>query len=170
MPRADSTRAARRAAAAGLVVTLALAASGAARAGAIEVHFVDPEHFTDIGFASFERERALSTLTQAFERLAGKLPDGQTLKLEVLDVDLAGNVWPRFGNEYRILRGGIDWPRMTVRYTLSAEGRTLKTGQDKLADMNYLFNLRGVTASDGNLPYEKRMLERWFAETFLAAH
>ncbi len=138
-------------------------------AGTVAVRFIEPERFTDIGFASFDRERSLLSLTEVFERLGKKLPDGQTLSLEVLDVDLAGEVWPRIGHEYRVLRGGADWPRMTLRYTLQAQGRTLQTGEARLADMSYLFMLRGLTAQDSNLPYERRMVERWFSDTFPSA-
>ena len=135
-------------------------------AGHVAVRFIEPERFTDIGFGSFDRERSLHSLTEVFERLGKKLPDGQTLSLEVLDVDLAGEVWPRIGLEYRVLRGGVDWPRMTLRYTLQAQGRTLQTGEARLADMSYLFMLRGLTARDSGLPYERRMVERWFIDTF----
>ncbi len=138
-------------------------------AGSVAVRYVDPEHFTDIGFGSFERERTLRSVTEIFERLGNKLPDGQTLSLEVLDVDLAGDIWPRIGQEYRVLRGRVDWPRMNLRYTLQAQGRTLQTGEARLADMSYLFMLRGLTAQDSNLPYERRMVERWFSDTFPSA-
>lgn len=157
------------AAAIAATLCLPLLAQPAQAAGSVAVRYVDPAHFTDIGFGSLDRERTLRSLTEVFEQLGRQLPDGQTLSLEVLDVDLAGEVWPRIGLEYRVLRGGADWPRMTLRYTLQADGRTLKAGESRLADMTYLFTLRGLTAKDSNLPYERRMVERWFGDTFPAA-
>ncbi|MBC7938308.1 MAG: DUF3016 domain-containing protein [Chitinophagaceae bacterium] len=137
--------------------------------GTLEVKYVQAEQFSDIGFGAFERERNLQSMTQVLQGLVKRLPDGQTLRLEVLDIDLAGETYPRSaGRDLRVLRGGVDWPRMEVRYTLQADGRTLKAGEDKLADQSYLFTLRGQTAQDGPLPYEKRMLARWFSDTFAA--
>ena len=66
------------------------------------------ERFTDVGFATIDRERTLQSLTQHFEALGRRLPDGQTLRVEVLDVNLAGEVWPRGPSEVRVLRGRAD--------------------------------------------------------------
>ena len=48
---------------------------------------VDIERFADIGRNPADRERAMKALRQHMESLAPRLPDGQTLKLEVLDVE-----------------------------------------------------------------------------------
>jgi hypothetical protein len=142
--------------------TMACAAPALA-AGSAQVSYVQPEMFTDAGFGSFERERTLQSLTQHLQALGKRLPDGQTLRVEVLDVDLAGEVWPRGANEVRVLRGRADWPHMSLRYTLLDGSRTLKAGDAQLADMNYLFDAHRLTQY-GDLPYEKRMLDRWFKE------
>lgn len=157
--------------AAALAATFALAAAPlpAHAAGLVEVSYVQPEQFADVGRGVFERERTLRSLTRHFEQLGQKLPTGQTLRVEVLDVDLAGFVRPFGVHELRVLRGGADWPHMTLRYTLVAEGRTVKAGEDQLADLNYMFYLRGGADQGGDLPYEKRMLERWFGANFAVA-
>ena len=143
-----------------------LLAMPAQAAGVVEVKFTEPEKYIDIGWGSFERERNLAALAQSFQLLAKDLPDGQTLKVEVLDVDLAGE--PRMGaaHDLRIVRGGVDWPRMELRYTLQAGNTTVKTGSDKLSDMNYLFASSPARSHEGSLPYEQRMMLRWFADTF----
>lgn len=157
-----STLAAAAAVAAGLL-TLAPAAQAAGQA---EVKWIEPEKFHDIGFGSFERERNQQALEAIFKQLAGQLPDGQTLKVEVTQVDLAGEVRQGSVRDFRVVRGGVDWPRMTLSYSLQAGNQTLKSGQAQIADMNYLFGTRQVQAHEGALPYEKRMLTRWFEETF----
>ncbi len=153
-----------------LVPLVALAAATllalpAHAAGQVEVKYIEPENFMDMGFGSFERERNQASLDQSFQRLARQLPDGQTLKIDVLDVDLAGEV--RFGavRDVRVVRGGVDWPRMKLRYTLTAGATTLKSGEQSVADMNYLFGRRSVGQRDGGLPYEQRLIDRWFSET-----
>ena len=59
-----------------------------------------------------------------------------------------------------------DWPVMELRYTLSANGQVLSSGNAKLADMNYL--QRGSRLHDSDrLRFEKRMIQEWFNETIL---
>jgi hypothetical protein len=152
------------------LVALSLAATGmqASATGSAEVSYVQPEKFTDVGFGSIERERTLQSLTQHFETLGKRLPDGQTLRVEVLDVNLAGEVWPRGVHEVRVLRGRADWPQMTLRYTVLEGSRTLKAGEARLADMSYLFSQQRIHQY-GDLPYEKRMLDNWFKEELAPA-
>ena len=153
-----------------LTAVVGLVALPAAHAaGKVEVTFITPEKFSDIGFGSVERERSLAELTDIFGGLAPFLPDGQTLRIDVLDVDLAGDVFPRSARDVRVLRGTVDWPQVTLRYTLQADGSTLKSGQEQVRDMSYMFSRRGLSHVGSNLPYEKRMLEHWFREQFMPA-
>lgn len=149
------------------VATLSALAWPAHAAGTVEVAYIQPEKFVDFGFGNYERERNQASLNQSFQRLARQLPDGQTLKIEVLDVDLAGELKPGSARDVRIVRGSVDWPRIKLRYVLQAGSTTLKSGERDLADMNYLFSQRSITARDGGLPYEQRMIDRWFTETFV---
>jgi hypothetical protein len=55
---------------------------------------------------------------------------------------------------------------VTLRYTLLEDGKTVKAGEDRVSDMNYLFSRRPSTSLEGNLPYEKRMIDHWFSDTF----
>jgi hypothetical protein len=143
-----------------------------AGAGDVEVRFVDPDKFADIGRSNRERERTMKTLADYLQALGRELPADQKLRIEVKDIDLAGNIepfgWHRF-DEVRVLRGRADWPHMHLSYTLQAEGRTLKAGDAQLADLSYLYSLRGRERSVDELSYEKRMVRRWFDETFAAA-
>ena len=142
---------------------------GAHAAGQVEVSFKPVQALRDAGAGPFDGERNLQTLAAHFKALGAKLPDGQTLKVEVLDLDLAGEVKPlRRGGDIRVLRGGADWPSMTLRYTLSAEGRTLRSAEERISDMNYLMHpVRG--RGDGALAYETRLVDQWFADRFSSA-
>jgi len=146
-----------------VALSLAVAGMPAQAAGSAEVSYVQPEKFTDAGFGSAERERTLQSLTAYFDSLGKRLPDGQTLRVEVLDIDLAGEVGPRGPHEVRVLRGRADWPHIALRYSVLEGSRTVKAGEARLADMAYLVDTQRLSQY-GDLPYEKRMLERWFKE------
>lgn len=146
-----------------------LLAPAAQAAGRVEVSFKDPLNFTDIGRGPIDTERHVKLLTEHLQALGRRLPDDQVLKVEVLDVDLAGTVEPMFRHreDVRVLKGSTDWPVITLRYTLTAGGRTLGSGEETLKDMAYLFGLRGLRA-DEPLAYDRRLLTRWFEERILA--
>jgi len=152
------------------LILIAALTSAAASAGTVEVKFIDPDKFTDARDGMHRREDVLQTLEERLKQLGEKgLPASQTLKVEVLDVDLAGDAFPRVAlRDTRVLRGRADWPRMHLRYTLSEGGKVIKSGEDRLADMNYLMgSLRA--SQDSPLPYEKRMLDNWFNERIVAS-
>lgn len=155
--------------AAGFALAAALAAVPAHAVGTVEVSFVKPETYADIGRSVADRERHLDLIARHLKTLGDQLPAGQALKVEVLDIDLAGEErLNRHLNDRRVLRGRTDWPRMSLRYTLSSGNQSLKTGEETLSDMAYL--MRGGRLHDGRaLAYELRMVDNWFVERFVAA-
>jgi hypothetical protein len=150
-----------------LLAILASCATITAHAkGTVEVSFDKPQEFSDIGRNAFDRERAQKSLTDHLQSLGAQLPDGRSLQLTVLDVDLAGELrWFR-GNEIRVLRGRADAPHVKLRYALQGEGRTLKSGEADVADLAYFFNSHANNGRYGDLPFEKRMLQQWFINNF----
>lgn len=138
-----------------------LASSAALAAGLVEVSFKPLDQLTDVGRGR-DAERAVQLLGEHLKSLASRLPDGQTLKVEVLDINLAGELRPdRRGGDLRVLRGSADWPALDLRWTLSGGGRALASGEDHLADMAYLNSLpRGV--GDSAFHHETRLIDRWF--------
>jgi hypothetical protein len=144
---------------------LAAAAAGAQAAGIVEVTFPHHDPYTDAGRTAMEISRTEQALAGDFKQMAGRLADGQTLRVEVLDIDLAGEVALRRGGEVRIARGRADWPRITLRYRLEGGGQLLQGGEETVADMSYLNSLpRKDNGAD--LPHEKHMLDEWFRERF----
>jgi hypothetical protein len=146
----------------------ALFAGASLAAGKVEVKFIEPEHFTDIGRGGIERERVLTDLSRYLVGLAGKLPEGQSLQVEVTDIALAGRLRPTSINDIRVMRGGIDGPRISLRYTLQDQTHVLKAGTDELSDVNYLYNRRGLPLGEPALAYEKRLVTQWFDSNFKA--
>jgi hypothetical protein len=149
-----------------LAAGLTAAAALAHAAGAVAVNFVKPEFFADAGRIGVDSERTMRRLTEELQQLGRRLPEGQSLSIDVLDVDLAGHLEPgHLGNELRILRGRADWPRIHLRYTLVADGQTLRSADEWLSDMTYL-DRRGRLPQDQELAYERRMLADWFNQAF----
>jgi hypothetical protein len=163
------TLAATQIASAASAVLLALAAVPATAAGRVDVSFVEPETFGDVGWGSVDRERNLQVLAQHFQALAARLPDTQTLRVEVLDVDLAGEPRPGAIQDFRVVRGGADWPAIRLRWVLDDRGTVQASGEERITDMNYFFG-RSAGSDHGPLPYERRLIERWFQERFDPQH
>ena len=146
-----------------------LTATGVQAAGRVEVRWVEPERFSDIGSRPWVRERTLQALGEYIQHLGRLLPEGQSLHIEVTDVDLAGEIDYSSWHETRVLRGRADVPRIALRYTLRADGRSVKSEEIWLSDLNYLGAPYLTALRQTELGYEKQMLERWFRDTFAAA-
>jgi Protein of unknown function (DUF3016) len=146
------------------------AAATAHAAGSVRLDFVNPDKFTDIRDARYSAKHNLEALQQLITQTAAPyVGDGQTLRLEVLDVDLAGEVRPGHrAEDVRVLRGSTDWPRITLRWTLEGAGPSPRSGQAVVQDMAYLQRIQ-PPLSDTTLVYERRMLEDWFRREFKAA-
>lgn len=145
---------------------LALLACGAASAAAT-VTYVEADKFADVPFSPVERERVLKQLTEHFTQLGKQLPAGQELKLEVTELDLAGRIehHRRNGQDFRLMTGGADWPRIHLRYSLVADGKVLNSGEADLSSMNYLHQMNHYNGGE-TLRYEKQMIDEWFGKTF----
>lgn len=155
-----------------LILSIVLATSASLLAGAahggVTVNFVEPEKFTDMPFNSYDKQRVMEDLKKHFDRLASGLTAGQELKIDVLDIDLAGRIEPnRTTQDLRILRGRADWPAITLRYNLESQGKSLKSGEERIFDMAYLSGHNHYNSGE-NLRYEKQMLDTWFKKTLTA--
>lgn len=149
-----------------LAAVVALLASSAALAE-VTVTYTKPDDYTDLARGAYDRDRVLKQFTDYFATLEKKLPPGENLKIDVLDIDLAGRMYPRRnGDEIRVLNGGADWPRMHLRYTLEKDGQVLRSGDDNIANMNYQQSRSSYFDSDP-LRYEKQMLDDWFTKAIV---
>ncbi|MET0267112.1 MAG: DUF3016 domain-containing protein [Duganella sp.] len=149
------------------LAVLLLAGASAAWAE-VNVTYVKPDEFMDVPRSEIERERVLKDFSQYFATLDKKLPAGQQLNIEVLDIDLAGQLWPRrsSGEDIRIMKGGADWPRMQLRYTLLENGKVLRSGEDNISNMMYQQRFTRHTSSDP-MRYEKQMIDDWFEKAIV---
>lgn len=140
-----------------------LCLTGAARS-AVTVEFVNPDNFTDMPRLNHEQQQVLQELERHFAHLAARLPAGHDLKVQVLDIDLAGRIEPLFAGQrdVRVLKGQADWPSMELRYRIEAGGQLVRAGQAHVADMNYQGHLSHYGGSEF-LRHEKQMLDDWWS-------
>jgi len=138
----------------------------------LEITWQAPENYTDM-LASNEpqqrfHEKTFKKLDNTLAQLTEKLPDGQKLQIKVKDLDLAGRVSAGLerGDYGPRTFNSLDMPRISFTYQLiDASGKVLQASAVELEDPMFLssFNPR---RNNGPLPYEKRMLRKWFKEEF----
>lgn len=153
---------------------LALAALAAPlHAGMVDIEWQDPGKYRDMragneGQKNFE-ERVTATLTEAFaDAAADHLPDDQTLRLTITDVDLAGDVeyfFLDFPQGIRVMRD-VYFPSIRFSWQLvDAGGAVLESGSENIKDMGYRFSGMNFIY-DPPFNYERRLIHDWISETF----
>ncbi len=151
------------------VAIVSVLLNGAAHAAA-DVTFKNVDGYIDATFERPKSERNLREvqegLRKAFSNLADKyLPAGQSLTVEVSDIDLAGRLEPTFSSgDIRIMQG-VTWPRLKFTYTVMENGAVVATGQADVRDSDYLNGFNTQPYGD-RLRYERQMLADWFRKTF----
>jgi hypothetical protein len=138
---------------------LCVAAWSATVEASVTVSFVQPGRYQDAS----PREPALREIARFLERLGEqRLAPSQTLKIEVLDIDLVGEVNPMQAStpQARVLRPGT-WPRIRLRFTLEEGGVVRAQGEERIADRDYQSH-RPMFSDSDPLRYEKAMLQEWF--------
>jgi hypothetical protein len=138
-----------------------------AAAAAVVVTFREPERYSETGVFRDDGPAAMEHIDLHLKRLGLRfLPAEQTLRIEVLDMDLAGEqqMGPR-GQDIRVMRGRADWPRITLRYTWERPGAPPQSAEETVSDMAYL---QRTVPNMEPFAHEKRMLETWFRQRFVA--
>lgn len=150
-----------------MLCALSTLVAAAHAAGAVQVTFVKPENFADMRDRAWRVEDNVQKLEKVIvEAATPYVGDGQTLKIEVMDVDLAGETRPGArATDVRVLRGRADWPRITLRWSLERAGSAPRTGEAVVQDMSYL-ERSPRPMNYNHLVFERRMLDEWFREHF----
>ena len=135
---------------------------------AATVTFINPEKMTDVPRFSSDRESMETVFRDHLNALASQLPAGQELKVEFIDIDLAGDVFPRVPvRDIRLMKGQADWPRMHIRYSIEQDGKVLRSGERELSDPNYLMGSRSY--NQDLYGHDKQMLDDWFRKEIVPA-
>jgi DUF3016 family protein len=148
-----------------MLVGFAFASSGAL--AAVTVSHAEAGRYSDAGDRG-QANRTVDEIKRHLELLGERyLLPSQNLKIEIVDIDLAGRLRysARRGEEIRVLDGGADWPSMKLRYTLESDGKVIDSREETVSDMSYL--LKPAPSGSGALYYEKRMLDDWFRQRFV---
>jgi hypothetical protein len=135
----------------------------------LELKFLEPEKYRDAGEFDKDRERVREGLGAYLKTLVEKrLQAGQQLQVEVLDIDLAGELElsSRFPDRLRVMRS-VTWPCIEFRYSLRSGDQVLRQATVSLRDMSYLDRINMHVDGDF-LRYEKTMLDDWFRKEFVA--
>ena len=143
--------------------------SGVTYAATAEVTWTDYEKYRDIdpgeGHRKHFRENTFYNFEKHFTKLATKLPQGQVLKIDVTDIDLAGDTHAAGISRLRIVKD-IYFPRMKFSYQLfEADGSVLEANEVELKDMSFMMSAT-LRYKNESLRYEKQMLDDWFFDTF----
>ena len=147
-----------------LTVLCAAACSGAWAGAAVT--YVNPEKMTDVPRFESDRKSMEITFREHLEELAKKLPAGQELKVEFLDIDLAGDVFPKVPvRNIRVMKGMADWPRLHLRYSVEQDGSTVLSGERELVNPNYLMGINSYR--NEMYSHELQMLDDWFKKDVL---
>ena len=138
-------------------------------AGTVEVKWTDPDSYRDIRSGTQHpkhfRKNTFNVLEKHLAKLADKLPQGQILKIDVTDVDLAGEIFYGNSHQLRVVKEA-NFPRMVFSYQLINADKTLATsGAADIKDMNFL-QFNSPAYRNKALGNEKRLLDDWFKETF----
>ncbi|MES2609319.1 MAG: DUF3016 domain-containing protein [Pseudomonadota bacterium] len=161
--------------AAGLLAACAAVTATGAAAGTADVAFIAPEKYTDASYShpvanESDRAQVLRDVEQHLQRLATRgLAASDTLKIEVLDIDLAGHFPPLgvVGSDVRVVTD-ITGPHIKLRYRLVRDGSApVSGGEDTLSDLNFMVPSNRYPSGD-RLRYEKALLDRWFEKRFAA--
>ncbi|AYC32804.1 DUF3016 domain-containing protein [Pseudomonas cavernae] len=147
-----------------------------AAASAVDVSFMNPESFRDAslkgsGYGAGADEFVLKELRSRFEQLGARyLQPGQTLQIEVRDIDLAGRYEPwRVNASHVRFMLDITWPSIDLHYVLKQNDQQIASEDARVSDMFYLQRPGRANSSD-RLYAEKAMLGEWFRAQFDKQH
>lgn len=125
---------------------LTLASWPTAQAAVTHIDFVKPEAYTDVSLSGSGTEsirtHIVTALGEYLQHLGETLlPSGQTLEVQIFDIDMAGAYEPwraPFLNNTRIMRD-VYRPRFDLGFRLlDDQGGVVQEGREATADLNYL--------------------------------
>ncbi len=145
---------------------LAAGATGSACAAAV-VSLSNPDSMADIPRDAREREAMQAVFLEHLNGLSARLPQDQILKVEFLDIDLAGDVFPRVAvHDMRVLGLAGDRPLIHLRYTIEHDGKIVSSGERRLVNAGYLSMSKRYDRDIYG--HEKAMLDDWFRKDVMA--
>jgi hypothetical protein len=149
------------------VLFLALAMSSLQALGTnVQVNFQNPDRYTDVDRFSDESTRAMKAIRETLTSLGSRhLPANANLRVDVIDIDLAGRLIPsaRAGKDIRVQGGYANPANIRLHYLLEENGRVIVEKEETIHGLAYQ---RTISTRNSNeaFTHEKNMLEQWFRE------
>ena len=136
----------------------------------VEMTWTEPDKYRDIRPGEQNRKhfekRVFKHFTEHFEKLAKRLPDNYTLKVNVMDIDLAGDVNHGGIRQIRVVKD-LYFPRMKFSYQLVEGNKVIASDDVNVKDMSFLQSSR-LRYEHKAFGYEKKMLDDWFKDDLQA--
>ncbi|GGQ32478.1 DUF3016 domain-containing protein [Shewanella litoralis] len=138
--------------------------------GVVKIEWQNPKEFRDIKTSTelqsrFEK-RLFETLTKNINKQAEKsLKPGQTLHMQVTNLDLAGDMRPTFGatpGDLRIVKD-LYPPRATFSFTVNEGDKVIISGDEKITDMSFMYNSHRF--NDRPFQYETTLFTDWLQKS-----
>lgn len=152
-----------------IALSALVVAAGAANAD-VQVHFVSPEKFSDTkDNYGFRQPDVLNDIQAHLVAQAEKRLPGRDVRIDVTDVDLAGEVEPLWHHSQwlRVMRS-VTSPSIELSWEVRDGDKVVQQGKTRLRDMNYQDGFNSYSSGDP-LRYEKRMIDRWMQREFSPA-
>lgn len=137
--------------------------------GPVDVRWRDPESFSEIRYSHNPAESRRGDWVQDLakytrQRAQSRLPEGEKLEVEFVDIDRAGDFEPWRGitlQDTRFMRE-IYPPRIVLTFKRTdANGAVIAEGERKLMDVSFMSSVNRTNTDV--LRYEKQMIDRWLA-------
>lgn len=152
-----------------LSTLIVLVFSGISLAATSSVEWKDTENYRDLKTANGSkksfREQFFKEIEEHISELVQTLPENNSLKLVITNVDLAGNIQFVGTRQLRIVKE-IFMPKIWLSYELTDDsGKVIKSETVEIKDSSFL-NHTNSRLERESFGHEKAMLTRWFRSTF----
>lgn len=145
-----------------LLITLSAFMFKPALAQQAQVNWVEPANYTDVksaaGYQKQHEAHVFKHLGKHFNKMARMtLPEGVTLKVNVVDLDLAGYVYPLSVRQL----SESEEPKIKFEYQVLNGDQVIKSELVELKDPRYLSKIKMGKINEA-YRFEKRMITEWF--------
>lgn len=142
--------------------------SVSSNAASLEIKWTNIEKFADVradytGVTEY-REYIVFNIEKHFKKLASKLPENQTLRVEVQDIDLAGDIKMFDARLIRVVKQGQP-PRIAFNYQLiDVNKNIIKGGDENIRNASFM-NTISSRLKNSAFGFEKSLLNKWYKKS-----
>ena len=143
---------------------------GAVNAAGLEVTFTAPDKYIDIRPGDENQhhynETVFYNIRKQLTKLAEDLPDDQLLKVDIVNIDLAGDIRMTGNGLIRVISQMYS-PYFKFTYQLEdKDKKVIVQGEEAIRDKSFMTGT-SLRYRNEYLGYEKQLFDDWFEETFV---